>query len=529
MRQFSKSLSQRAMASGRRQPAVATTTVATTRGLTPAPRLTGALLGIAWLWLAGGVLLAADAPVDLKTHTPQFNWRKAASGENWIYDGELPVGAFYAGSEPMRSIARPISLHDLRLLPGGPVFIRRGEGCGPLCLSWRKHLIFQMVIDALDVDDSDPERFRLHLKMHDVALRADQPKQPDYSPNNVAEETWLEVTYDRDLPSYVFDVRTRMTVHPDRREAMLARDFRGLEFGDLLPAGANDRFPPRGNKKFPWLVYRAANGRLYKLPQTHHIGQSQINYARDGFLAFAAEPDYNNPVLQFVGASGLDARSEVCWAMYDVHFKFIRDRQLQRLDAGKPLEVHYRVYSVPEARAKQWLTEAELDPAIEEPKFRLPAFFPGHMNRFEPSDEYRVPSDYWFWRKGDGYCQWVWDEGFRSKGSLSIRRPSAQGRSFWEFNLIGPSHFREFKLKGRYRIRARVRTEKVTGGTRIAWQAVSPGSKPAYSPALKGTQDWTLLELKTPDVDKEHQAAIRFIQQGPGQSWFDDLEITPLP
>jgi len=65
-------------------------------------------------------------PIDLQTHTPKFEWRKGPSGENWIYDGELPVGAFYAGTEPMRSIAKPISLHNLRLLPGGPVFIRKG-------------------------------------------------------------------------------------------------------------------------------------------------------------------------------------------------------------------------------------------------------------------------------------------------------------------------------------------------------------------------------------------------------------------
>ena len=157
----------------------------------------GAVLGTAWLWLAGAAVSAADQPVDLGQHTPRFAWRTLPSGEHRIYDGELPVGAFYAGTEPMRSIAKPISLHDLRLLPGGPVFIRKGEGCGPLCLSWRKHLIFQMVIDALEADPSDPERLKLYVKTHDVALRGDQPKEPPYRPNNVVEETWLEVTYDR--------------------------------------------------------------------------------------------------------------------------------------------------------------------------------------------------------------------------------------------------------------------------------------------------------------------------------------------
>ncbi len=480
------------------------------------------------VFAADGLRDDSDRPVDLQKHTPRFEWRTGPSGERWIYDGELPVGAFYAGTEPMRSIAKPISLHNLRLLPGGPIFIRKGEGCGPLCLSWRKHLIFRMVIDALEADDSDPQRFRLHLKAHDVALRGDQPQQPLYRPNNVVEETWLELTYDRDLPSYVFDVRTRLTLDPERREAMLQRDFRGLEFGDLLPHGANDRFPPRGNKKFPWLVYRGRDGSLLKLPQTHHLNQMHIQYAPDGFLAFAAEPDYN-PVIQFVGESGLRARSEVCWAMYDVHFKFIRDQQLRLLDAGKPLEVHYRVYSVPEATARQWLAEAKLDPAIDGPQFRLPAFFPDRVNRFEPSDEYRVPSDYWFWRKGDGNCQWVWDEGCESQGSLSIHRPSANGQSAWQFDLIGPGHFRGFRLTGRYRVRARVKTENVSGGVRLAWQVVSPKAEPTYSAVIKGATDWTSLELETRDVGPARQAVIRFIQEGAGQSWLDDLEIVPIP
>jgi hypothetical protein len=485
------------------------------------------LLCIAALWLFGGGVAASEEPIDFRRHTPRFAWRRADSGEHWIYDGELPVGAFYAGTEPMGSIARPISLHHLRLLPRGPVFIRRGEGCGPLCLTWRKHLIFQMAIDVLRADDSDPERFRLYLKAHDVALRGDQPKDPPYRPNNVAEETWLEVSYDGELPSYVFDVRTRLTLRPEGRQTMLARDFRGLEFGDLLPAGANDRFPPRGSKKFPWLVYRAPDGRLYKLPQTHHLGQDHVKYAPDGFLAFAAEADYN-PVLQFVSDSGRDARSEVCWAMYDVHFKHVRDRQMERLDAGKPLEVHFRVYSVPEATAKDWLAEAELDPALDGPQFRLPAFFPDRVNRFEPSDEYRVPSDYWFWRRGDGNCRWDWEEGFDSQGSLAIQRASPSGQSAWQFDLVGPRHFPGFRLKGRYRVRARVRTGSVTGGVRLCWQVISPKSEAAYSPALAGSHDWTPLELETPDVGQARQAAVRLLQEGAGQSWFDDLEIVPI-
>ena len=485
------------------------------------------LVAVWGTWVGLGAT-AAQPLGGLRQHVPRFQWQTGPSRQWWIYDGPLPVGAFYAGTEPMRSIARPISLHNLRLLPGGPVFIRSGEGCGPLCLSWRKHLIFKMAIDAVRADDSDPERFKLYVKSHDVALRKDQPADPPYRPNNFVEQTWLELTYDRDLPSYRLDVRTRLTVNPGRRELILPRDFGGLEFGDLLPAGANDRFAPHGRKRFPWLVYLGRDGRRYKLPQTHHLNQRHIRYARDGFLAFVAEPDYN-PVIRFIGDSGLDVRSEVCWAMYDVHFKFIRDRQLQRLEAGRPLDVHYQVYSIPEATARRWLADAELDPILEESRFRLPAFFPDRLNRFEPSDEYRVPSDYWFWRKTSEECRWVWDVGFQSRGSLSIHRVTPGGQAAWEFTLIGPSWFPGFRFDGRHCMRARVRTRDVSGDTHLVWQPTTPRREPVVSRALRGTCDWTLVEMEIPDMPGMRQAAIRFIQNGSGQSWLDDLEIVPIP
>ena len=58
---------------------------------------------------------------------------------------------------------------------------------------------------------------------------------------------------------------------------------------------------------------------------------------------------------------------------------------------------------------------------------------------------------------------------------------------------------------------------------------ISPKSDTEYSRVLNGTADWTLLELETSDVGKGRQAAVRFIHEGAGQSWCDDLEIVPIP
>ena len=67
--------------------------------------------------------------IDLKKHVPQFTW-KTSDGEKWIYDGDRPVGALYEGPYPS-------CLHDLRLVPGGPIYIKRGQFMSPFGIAWR--------------------------------------------------------------------------------------------------------------------------------------------------------------------------------------------------------------------------------------------------------------------------------------------------------------------------------------------------------------------------------------------------------
>ena len=113
-----------------------------------------------------------------KNYRPEFKWLKSPAGELCIYDKAEMVAAFYQGTTQLpdndSEALRPVSLHNLRLVPGGKVMIEEGEVCGPLCLSWRKHLIYNMEIEEFEADDSNPERFKLYVKTHDTALRKDQ-------------------------------------------------------------------------------------------------------------------------------------------------------------------------------------------------------------------------------------------------------------------------------------------------------------------------------------------------------------------
>lgn len=485
------------------------------------------------LALAGGFRPESKPrPENLSTHLPRFVWQTLDNGEKWIYDGDMPVGALFEGPD-----FRPISLHDLRLVPGGPVFIERGQGCGPLCISWRKHLLYKMALDEIQVDQDDPERLKLYFRMHDTGLRDDQPEEPPYQPSSVSEETWMEVTYNGELGSYVFDLRQRLRLRPGREEAMLARGSGGLEFGDLLPAGCLDRFPPNGNKRYQWYLYEAVDGQTYQRPHGLKDGPEKrdLRYAANGFLAFVAESD-SNPVLHFVDGGGLRSRSEICAAMYDVHFKFLPGAERKLVEAGEPLEVHYQVYSVPGERAEAMLAEANLDPILETPLAAAPVYVSGEINRFEPSDDYKKPSDKWFWHPSGTECEWDQEFGFQSQGSLSIRREDEEGSAQWSVERAGRVYGSDPPMAERYQVRALVRTEGVTGRTRLAWSFYDEkrwgwkGRALEYSsPELQGTNDWSPVVLETTASQGAVSACLHLLQEGAGQSWFDEVEVRPLP
>jgi len=485
-----------------------------------------------FMWIACGALLgfssaevvAADTSIDLKNHRPRFHWKTGPDGRQSIYDGEMLVADFYPGPKgpkAMHGIGRPISLHNLRLIPGGQLAIANGEGCGPLCLSWRKHLIFYMKIDELSIDEKDPERLKLYVKSHDVGLRNDRPYQAAYQPNNVVEESWLELTYDPNLPSYVFDVRTKMTVQPGREQKMISRDLRGLEPGDILPANCN---VPRDRKQFHYYVYKGRDGIYYKLPQVIHRGAEKrhIFYASGGTFAFLLEP-HHNPLVELVGATGLNVFSEICWAMYDVHFKFSKEKELELLGAGKPLEAHFRFYSISEEAGRKMLDQAVWDPKLQLPGARRPPLGVNANSDFEPSATSLHPAGPFSSTAAGAECRWDCATGYQSKASLSISRQAKDGCASWQA-WLDPLFVPELRAQTRYRVTAMIRTEGVTGGAQLVWQA---GKDHRASRSLSGTTDWTSVTLEIGPV--AGPATLKLIQQGAGQTWFDDVEVTRDP
>jgi len=470
-------------------------------------------------------------PSNLRQHVPKFAWKVRANGEKWIYDGKRPVGALYEGPYP-------VCLHDLRLVPGGPIYIKRGQFMSPFGVAWRMGGQFNMKIDKIDVDDKDPRHLKLHFNMHDMGLI--DYRDPGFKTWQSAftEDTWLDVTYDPDRGSYVFDVRSRLKIRRGREEDV-AKRVREFEYQDLLPDECFDRFPPHGKKRFQWFVYTGRDGKLYKLPHTHHIGPDKHvrSFARDGILAFVVDRDYN-PVVEMLGDTGPRTRGAICFWAWDFHFVLRRDRTDTAYVSSEPKEVRYRVYSEPQSVAERMLAEAEFAPILEDSRARCPVYVIGGMNRFEPSDEYRQPSDRWFWLNSDGNCTWDWETGYKSTGCLAINRKAKTGRSDWCFNNLGRAYAPHPKLQGRYRVRAMARTKGVKGRVRLGWQFRVPvkGLSGRYDhrpyeytkTELSGTNDWTELVLETSDTGPAIWAGVYLIQKGPEQSWFDDVKVEAI-
>lgn len=414
----------------------------------------------------------------------------------------------------------------------------------PLGVAWRNTGRLDVRIDAVEVLCEEPSRLAVYFDMHDTGLR--DPGDPEHMRwiSATRQETWLEVSYDSSRGSYVFDIRSRLEVKRGRGEAIHPDRFEsGLEFQDLFPAGCFDRFPPHGRKRFAWFVYQGADGNWYKRPHTHHLGpdKSDIRFCRGGALAFLLD-DGHNPVLELLDCTADFTSGSICWWAWDFHF-LVRDPEAASACWTKPIEVRYRLYSLPRKTAQRLLSSARLDPVLALPAQHVPPFQAGVPNVFTPSEESRNPSDLWYWQSHDGpyvrtidgdpNCFWDHGPGWQSPGSLAIRRGS-EGRSFWACNALG-KHYPPNELEGpQFRIEAYVRTQGLEGAAFLGWQfrlrkggALVPGPMEYSAQRVSGDSPWTTISFETSVCADFDIAGVYLIQEGRGCSWFDHVSVLP--
>ncbi len=470
-------------------------------------------------------------------HEPAFRWSVETDGSWCIRDGPEIVARLNEGPYP-------VALHDVRLVPGGPPLVAKGEEMFPLGIAWRNTGRLEVQIDAVEARSADPSRLALYFDMHDSGLRDSGDPEASSWTAATRQQTWLDLAYDASLGSYVFDIRSRLEARPGRGGAIHPGRFEsGLEFQDLFPTGCFDRFPPHGRKRFAWLVYQGADGNWYKRPHTHHLGpdKSDIRFCRGGALAFVRD-DRHNPVLELLDHTADFTSGAICWWAWDFHF-LVRDPEAVSAGWTRPIDVHYRLYSLPRERAEELLAGARLDPVLARPGQQVPAFRPGAPNVFTPSEDSRNPSDLWFWQSHDGpyapavdgdpCCFWDHGAGWQSPGSLAIRR-GRDGRSFWACNALG-RHYPPNELPGsRFRIEAMVRTQGLEGEAFLGWQfrrrvdgSLVPGLMEYSCQRVSGDSPWTRLSFETSSCPDFDIAGVYLIQEGRGGSWFDHVSILP--
>lgn len=472
-----------------------------------------------------------------RSHQPSFRWVVEPDGGKGIYDGSFRIARLNEGPYP-------VALHDLRLVPGGSPVVAENEKMFPLGIAWRNTGLLNVEIDSITVRDKDPSRMELVFMMHDSGLI--NSRDPEFSSWTSAtqQQTALEVTYDETLGSYVLEFRSRLEVRPGREEGIQPGRFAsGLEFQDLLPAGCFDRFAPEGGKRFAWFLYRSADGRWYKRPHTHHLGpdKADIRFCRGGWLAYVLDEEHN-PVVELLDETADFTSGAICWWAWDFHF-LIRDPAAVSAGWTRPIDVSYRVFSLPRERAAALLAEAECDPVLGSPALDSPVFRVGEPNIFSPSDEARRPSDGWFWQSHDGpyvsnfdgdpCCFWDRGPGWQSPGALAIRREEA-GRSFWVCNALGKHYPPNFLPGSRFQIEAMVRTSGLEGKAFLGWEfrtrvqgTLVRGTMECSADCLSGDTSWTRVAFETsvcPDFDI---AGVYLIQEGRGRTWFDHVSIQP--
>lgn len=504
----------------------------------------------------------SECPARLEaaeSHKPEFRWVVDQDGERWIYDGATPVAALHEPTpeEPTHP-HWPICFHEVRLQPNGPVAFARNEFAGPIALSWRKHFICNMGIDSLEVNTDDTRRLRLAVVMSDRPTNLSDVKQRQLeragydvtgheSGGRLVERTWLELGYDPETGSYVFDIQSEAKPAPGWEGWFDNLNPRGVEFGDLLPAQCNDRYPPHGNKRYDYFYYKGEDGRVRYSPMNHHLGPEDrdLHYAPDGFQMFGVEEDVN-PVIEFKEGLGSEIHSELCWAMYDVHYKFKPGIQAERLKAGEPLRVHYAIYGLDAERARLIADQAAPDPKLDDPMVDAPIYAPGEVQRFEPTDAYLQPTDLFSWQKSDPSCVWDRETGYQALGALSIRRDAARQtprseifsvphdlrtdgaeRSQWEA-MLG---WRGEPMSRRQRVRVMVRTQNVEGVVRIGWQFLDGPEgplPPEFSEPIHGDTEWQALELLTSEPPKPSRAIVALMLEGRGSCWLDEFVVEPI-
>ena len=482
---------------------------------------------------------------DPKGYVPKFAWRDEGKDARGIYDHDHRIVRFQERVRTDGGHYADVMFHDVYLRPPGVGPIP-AEPQGYLFPRWRFHVYFIHDVEELKAEEQG-ERLRLTMRTHDREVRdPDKPlyqkalKKHGVDPKDGAhpvfhDEMFLTLTYDPERESYIYDIRSRLTIKPDRKLLIpFVKDH--LEYQDLMPNGS---FWPHmegyDRKKYQWQVWEAADGKVYRIP-LHHFkspDKREIRLKPDGLFAYLQERP-GNPVIQLLGDTATRSEIAICWWIWDPHI-YLLTPDRKTCDAGETFEVHYRLFEMNEADGKALLDRSILRPESSLDGVAAPVFRFG-LNTFDEPVSAEVESEDWFWESNES--RWVrprekrhclWDDTVARSGTRSLAlRGDRAGQSWrWQAPFCGSGMRPVPKLAKQQRLTAWVKTKDVGGRVRIGYHVTSePGRDVEWSEReLSGTNDWTQLQLTSSPARPGGNANIILQLDGTGTTWFDDVEV----
>ena len=452
-----------------------------------------------------------------------YDW---STGSTWIADGSDQI----ARIEPPR-------LRDMKFKPGG-------DPIGTwLTLFWWQYVRNEeagrsaWITDELKLNDHDPERYRLMLRSHNS----------DRSVHSLCD---VNLTYDEEKQSYLYDVRLQLEVQPQKE--WLIEPSSGVEFANpwfIDSVGSSTNFPGSQPPRWNWVVYTGPTGKLHRLP-LNHLGAPPLEQIRfpsqGGWLGFFDHPD-GNPVIELDAETSQYTRAEVCAWGYDTHFIHrILPENSQRLDydrpilwqSGRTLSAHYRLYCLPARQSQFYFQQAEQIPLDRDivQALILPAFvYP--LNTFHKAISPDRPDNAWYWTASHtDTLTWERDFGHSERACLCVEN-SALRLASWQA-AIGPDFWMQPFTSDRRKLSCWIRTDMVQGeGAYLSFRysnyEIETGQRAAWpekrSTPMIGSQDWTRVEI---ELDQPPAGATRaYIQlnlSGTGKAWFDDVAFVPI-
>jgi hypothetical protein len=226
----------------------------------------------------------------------------------------------------------------------------------------------------------------------------------------------------------------------------------------------------------------------------------------------------------------------LCWFYMDVHF-LLRNAVPPRGTAERfTLDYEVTFHPLSASKGNELVAKAEELPWREMEEFRLPVFT--RNNRFDQLIS-GTRETQWAWFASSWDCKWDDTLGFDDNYSVKIKSADSGPKAWYAFTWGFPKD--EEPIGGKnFELTAKVRTEGVSDSARIVAVIDNPGENWVYargsteqrgtwigSEKVNGTNDWQKLTVSF--TVRGSFPIIVLEQIGSGTTWFDNVEIRPVP